>query len=179
VNIPDYISPIVGYRTWQRDTLGLRSLNNEPWTPGQALEARCLSFSVIFGPDAPHERCTCGIYAAKNLEHLFDIGYMKRGDIHGEVFLWGKMCDHDLGYRAEYAYPKNIVLPPDKVPFKLCEVESRLESLIAYGVDIFIAAPPPDIAAPKTDIPHDIPLWTKAPGINQAGFDWIRRMRER
>jgi hypothetical protein len=41
VNIPDHISPIVGYRTWQWDALGLKSLNNERWFPGPALEAAC------------------------------------------------------------------------------------------------------------------------------------------
>ena len=39
MNIPDYISPIVGYRTWQWDAVGLKSLNSEPWFPGLALEA--------------------------------------------------------------------------------------------------------------------------------------------
>jgi hypothetical protein len=39
--IPDYISPIVGHRTWQWDDLGLKSLNGERWVPGQALEAVC------------------------------------------------------------------------------------------------------------------------------------------
>lgn len=172
MNIMDYISPIVGYRVWKWDAKGLTSLNEEPWFPGEALEARCMDFPLICGPNAPQERCSCGIYAAKNLEHLFDIGYMRHSDIHGEVFLWGRIFDHSLGYRAEYAYPKNIVLPYYMVPVKLCEVESRLESLIAYGVDIFIAAP-------KTDIPQGIPLWTKTSGYNRAAFDWLRRMRER
>ena len=159
--IPDYISPIIGYRTWQWDSLGLKSLNDEPWVPGRALEARCRDFPLIC--DAPHKLCTCGIYAARNLEHLIDIGYM-RGDLHGEVYLWGKVVEHSLGYRAQFAYPKSIVLPTEMMPLTLCEAESRLESLIAYDVDILI----------ETDTPQDIPLWTKASGFSKAGFDWIR-----
>ncbi len=185
MSIPDYISPIVGYRVWQWDAVGLKSLNNEPWLPGRALEAACKPSdlaAVLAKPrnqhDPPYERCTCGIYAAKKLWHLPCIGYPPLFEVHGEVYLWGKIWDHRLGYRAEYAYPKNIVLPQDMVPCNMCEVESRLKSLIPYGVDIFIAAPPPDIAMIPVVIPQDIPLWTKASGYNQAGFDWLTARRK-
>jgi hypothetical protein len=39
--IPDYISPIIGYRAWWCDSDGLKSLNREPWVPGKPLAARC------------------------------------------------------------------------------------------------------------------------------------------
>ncbi len=139
MNTPDYISPIVGYRTWQWDNLGLKSLNGERWVPGEPLEARCMDFPLVCALNAPQERCSCGIYAAKNAEHLVEIGYMRHGEVHGEVYLWGKVWDHHFGYRAQYAYPKTIVLPP-QMTSKADEVESRLEPLIAYGVDIFIVA---------------------------------------
>jgi hypothetical protein len=174
--IPDYISAIVGYRTWQWDSLGLKSLNDERWFPGEALEARCMDFPLICALNAPQEHCSCGIYAAKNAEHLVEISYMRRGEVYGEVYLWGKIWDHRFGYRAQYAYPKKFVLPHEMVP-KADEVESRLEPLIAYGADIFILAPTPDIALPPVAI-EDIPLWTKSSGFSQAGFDWIR-VRER
>ncbi|HEY4934494.1 MAG TPA: hypothetical protein VII23_23250 [Terriglobales bacterium] len=187
MNIPDYISPIVGYRTWQWDSLGLKSLNNEQWLPGQPLQATCKRYSGVnlnmsyCGVAAalaglrkhhspPHNGCTCGIYAAKSVRHLTDIGFMRFGEVFGEVNLWGKIWDHRFGYRAQFAYPKTIVLPSQMVP-KIDEVESRLETLIAYGADIFIIAPPPDLAVGV--VVEDIPLWTKASGYNEAGFDWI------
>jgi hypothetical protein len=42
--------------------------------------------------------CTCGVYAAKNIEHLRQLGYEGRG-IRGEVHLWGTVVEHELGWR--------------------------------------------------------------------------------
>ena len=36
MTVPDYISPIVGYRVWQWDATGLRSLNGENWVAQSA-----------------------------------------------------------------------------------------------------------------------------------------------
>jgi hypothetical protein len=170
--IPDYISPIVGYRMWQGYRFGLKSLNDEPWLPGQAFKAICTRGNPPpaeeSGHESPADGCTCGVYAAKNLAHLRKIGYADHG-VHGEVYLWGKVVEHRFGYRAQYAYPKSIVLPPDAIPFRISAVESRLKALVAYGADIFI----PGKAG-------NIPLWSKESGYNPAGFDhscspWWRR----
>jgi hypothetical protein len=186
MNIPDYISPIVGYRTWQWDSVGLKSLNDVRWFPGQPLQAKCERYSnlnmnycgvvavlaKLQKPHSPpHKGCKCGVYAAKSVEHLAKIGFMRFGEVFGEVTLWGKIWDHRFGYRAQFAYPKTIVLLPQMVP-NAEELESRLGTLIAYGVDIFIVAPLPDLAMPPVVI-EDIPLWSKASGFEQAGLDWI------
>ena len=73
MSIPDHISPIFAYRVWQWDSLGLKSLNNEHWFPGCALEAntsRCRKEHA-----APKEGCTCGVYAAQDFGHLQRTGY--------------------------------------------------------------------------------------------------------
>jgi hypothetical protein len=77
------------------------------------------------------------VYAAKNLEHLREIDYERLG-IHGEVYLWGTVVEHRLGWRAQFAYPKSLFLPPDRVPFKVTELDARLKTLIAFGADIFL-----------------------------------------
>ena len=166
MSIPDHISPIVAYRVWQWDSLGLKSLNNEQWFPGCALEAntsRCRKEHA-----APTEGCTCGVYAAQNFAHLQRLGYAGYG-VYGEVYLWGAVVEHRLGWRAQYAYPKSLVLPHDTIPFKMSEAESRLETLLLYGVDIFVtpAASPP------------IRLWSKEFGFDMAGFDWLIEKRKR
>jgi len=33
-------------------------------------------------------------------------------DAYGEVHLWGKIIEHQDGYRAEYAYPKKMCTKP-------------------------------------------------------------------
>ena len=174
MNTPDYISPIVGYRVWQWDAAGLRSLNGEPWLPGRPLAAGCMAATrgtivgraeaVHSAHESPHSDCTCGVYATKNIEHLRTTGYWQYG-IHGEVNLWGTVVEHKLGWRAQFAYPKSLFLPPYALPFKLSEIESRLKSLIAFGTDIFIVGNHKSIC-----------LWKNGSGFDPAGLDYLIKM---
>jgi hypothetical protein len=171
VTIPDHISPIVAYRVWQWDNLGLKSLNNEQWFPGCALQAKCKARAAL-AHETPRDACSCGVYAAKDLGHLQRIGYAGYG-VHGEVYLWGNVVEHRLGWRAQYAYPKSLVLPAETIPFKMSEAESRLETLMAYGADIFVAP------AATTSTASHIPLWSKQFGFEMAGFHWLIEKRKR
>jgi len=174
VSIPDYILPIVAYRFWRWDTVGLKSVCGDSWHPGQPLVARCrgADCKAFLGRahdahDAPHTDCTCGIYAAKALRRLCSEGYEWCG-IHGEVYLWGKVVEHELGWRAQLAYPKNFFLSPDALPFTLAEIQSRLRMLAAYRIDIFVADPK-----------GNIPLWAKDSGYNAAGLGYLIEMSKR
>jgi len=171
VNVPDYISPIIAYRAWRCDAAGLKSVCGEPWNPGQPLATRCRVYSAgtIVGRaeaahdahDAPQANCTCGVYAAKSLEHLRNTGYDRFG-IHGEVYLWGKVVEHERGWRAQLAYPKNLFLSPHVLPFTLAEIQSRLKMLTTYRIDICVADPK-----------GNIPLWAKDVGYSPAGLDHL------
>lgn len=58
-----------------------------------------------FAHTAPAENCQCGIHAyAKSvpLEH------QGKPYAAGEVYLWGKVIEHEDGFRAQYAYPKKL-----------------------------------------------------------------------
>jgi hypothetical protein len=175
VIIPDYIMPLVGYRTWRWDITGLKSLNGEPWLSDQPLEAECraailrtiagLAKTVHSPYELPHAKCSCGVYAAKNLEHLRQIGYERRG-IHGAVSLWGKLVEHKLGWRAQFAYPKSFFLPLNVIPFGLSEIGTRLKTLIAFGADIFVLGD------------HEsIRLWKEDSGFDAAGLDYLFKTR--
>jgi hypothetical protein len=151
------------------------------------LAARCRA-SVVVGPIAgraeavhdahepPQTNCTCGVYAAKTFHDLCSVGYAKCG-IHGEVYLWGTVVEHELGWRAQFAYPKTLFLLPDLIPSDTKEMESRLEALAAYGTDIFIVGHG-----------QSIPLCRKGSGFDAAGLDYLigkrtqyyaRRQRDR
>jgi len=166
---PDYISPIVGYRVWRWSATGLRSLNGVPWIPGQALTARC-SLRKAWVPgrtihaahDAPQPDCRCGVYASKSLGHLRRTGYWEYGVVHGEVCLWGTVVEHEHGWRAQFACPKTLCLPTDILPLALAEIQSWLQSLIAYRCDIFLVHGG-----------ESVPLWRKESGIDGTGLDLL------
>jgi hypothetical protein len=176
VKIPDLISPIVGHRVWRWDAAGLRSLNGKPWSPRQPLAAKCGAGKADAAHEVPQTDCTCGVYAAKNLEHLRQLGYEGSG-IRGEVHLWGTVVEHELGWRAQFAYPKTLFLTPNLIPSDTKEMEARLGALAAYDIDIFMVGGG-----------RKIPLCRKGSGFDAAGLDYligkrmeyyVRRQRDR
>ena len=165
--VPDYIEPLTAYRVWQWCGFGVRSLNGSQWFPGEPFNAECdaeffTAFLQTLTPhngDIPGDFCTCGVYAAKNLEHLINIGYEPYG-IHGEVSLWGKVVVAKLGYRAQCAYPKNFIVPVHHVPNAASAMESRMETLTVYGVPISVAFSE-----------STMPFWSRESGYYQECID--------
>jgi len=176
MNVPDYISPVVGFRVWQWDAAGLRSLNGEKWFPHLPLSAVCradacgsisgLSKATHNPAELPHFGCTCGVYAANTIEHLRQCGY-KRFGVHGEVYLWGKVVEHERGWRAQFAYPKTLFLPADTIPFSLSEINSRLKTLAEFGTDIFLLRDYERVS-----------LWKHGSGFDEAGLDYLIQARK-
>ncbi|HXY49459.1 MAG TPA: helix-turn-helix transcriptional regulator [Terriglobales bacterium] len=191
MNIPDYVAPIVGYRAWQWNCTGwnphsapLKSFNDEWWSPGRAIAATC---NASFGwsergaevvhqrHEAPQAACTCGIYAAKSLDQLRDLGYLRRG-IRGEVYLWGIVIEHQSGWRAQFAYPKTLVLSDESLPYEgfaqlesgNAELMTYLDSLTAYGTDMFWAG------EKKETI-----LWSSRSGYETVGLESLHEALRR
>jgi hypothetical protein len=176
VKIPDYISPVVGYRVWQWDADGLKSLNGEVWFPRQQLSAICkadasgrisgLKNAAHRASELPYFKCTCGIYAARTVEHIRQWGYGKFA-VQGEVYLWGRVVEHERGWRAEFAYPKSFLLVLNMLPFLLSQLHARLKSLIAFGTDIFILRDG-----------GRVPLWRNGSGYDATGVDYLINWRK-
>jgi hypothetical protein len=85
--------------------------------------------------------------------------------------------EHELGWRAQFAYPKSLFLPPDLIPSETKEMESCLEAFAAYSTDIFIVGGG-----------QKIPLCRRGSGFDAAGLDYLigkrtqyyaRRQRDR
>jgi DNA-binding CsgD family transcriptional regulator len=184
MTIPDLISPIIGYRVWQWDGSRIASLNGHAWLAGRAMEATCNLGRLH---QAPQTDCACGIYAVKTAEQL---DRMRSGGIFGEVYLWGTVVEHELGWRAQFAYPKNLILPFEIIAGWWIEQQifqivaelrafeqisgwrgagmipeaSDLQALLNYGVDLFI------------DNSKDrIPLWKKGSGF-ESGLDYMQKV---
>lgn len=169
MSAPDHISPVVAYRLWQWDVSGLKSLNGVLWVTGQALAAQCratMRRRAVEGlaqsdHDAPLTDCRCGVYGSKRLDSLQRMCFWESG-VRGEVLLWGTVVEHEHGWRAQYAYPKTLFLPSEALPITLAEIQSRLQSLVPYRCDIFVA--------------HDggsVPIWRKDSGLHPAGLDFL------
>lgn len=130
---PDFAEALVGLRLWYfgQGEPELRSLGDRPpWPAGRAAVAVCYHLPSRmnqgeyrdFQPHpAPQRRCGCGIYALKAQEAVCELrrSYAHRWSaaaalatfVSGEVSLWGKLIEHEGGYRAEYAYPRRILVP--------------------------------------------------------------------
>jgi hypothetical protein len=129
---PDAFGAVVAWRAWKisdrsrkillpgggsvhvPEELRLRSVSmTEEWTPRQPMEATCRS-----SHEPPGDDCHCGLYAAKTRAHLESMSYpnynYQLGDPSvciGEVWLWGGIVEGSQGWRAQFAYPKRILVP--------------------------------------------------------------------
>jgi hypothetical protein len=116
------IEPIVARREWEIawDMQGkiwyLRSAyNNQRWPARKALTAHCGMGITLPIHDAPDLECECGIYAYsrdgfENRAFIYEFATQRNSYIFGEVYLWGRVLICENGFRAEYAYPKNLTI---------------------------------------------------------------------
>src|SRR5215467_1678244 len=164
MNVPDYVSPIVAARLWRWDGARIISLNGASWAPRRPFRAECRD--VHGRHRAPELYCRCGVYAAKNLnvlQGMFGVGGRmfpwNGGFIFGEVYLWGVVVEHELGWRAQFAYPKSLVLPIRMMLTHEHIQKFCSDKLIPYGVDLYFA-----------NGDELIPLWSKSRGYQSEGF---------
>jgi len=104
---------------------------------------------------------SCGVVQFQPLSteaHLRHFGYIENR-IHDEVSLWGTVVEHEHGWRAQFAYPKTLVVPLSIVPLGMNSLELWLASLSAYGCDISVDN--------KTGL---LALWRRDSGVVAAGI---------
>ena len=118
--------PIVGWRRWNfMYPHFLANLGNDTiYVPREKIEAHCEQYSTIgtlvlrkdhSEQQAPHLTCMCGIYAYKEKPRLLrEIRDSCSGLrlVYGEINLWGKVIEHEDGYRAQFGYPKRLWCTP-------------------------------------------------------------------
>lgn len=104
--------PVIAWRAWaltgRRDGTGLLlrpvAGRSRPWKPLEIAEAACKAARFHA---APHVDCTCGLHATHDAETLRKA---RTPAVLGRVALWGRVIEHELGYRAEFAYPQTLRL---------------------------------------------------------------------
>lgn len=139
-------APIVGYRAWE--LLGgarprLRSLTSATeWPVREPLVASCPLDSAKPHDAAPDWDCPCGIYAYARPDMLSAPGMIPSDVmVRGEVNLWGKVIRHKAGYRAQYAYPKQLHVSA-RVPWASLVAEA-LERDYGVPCDVQVSRPKP------------------------------------
>jgi hypothetical protein len=106
------VEPVIAWRAWalsgRRDGTGLLlrpvAGRSRPWKPLEASEAACKAARFHA---APNVDCTCGLHGAHSPEILRKA---KTPAVIGRVALWGRVIEHEHGYRAQFAYPQRLRL---------------------------------------------------------------------
>jgi hypothetical protein len=104
------LDPVEGWRTWALDRAGddlrlVSPLVDAVWPHGRAFAATCRRHA---GHRSPADECSCGIYAVSSPA---DLGSVCAGvSVVGSVALWGRVVEHQRGYRGELAYPQRLRL---------------------------------------------------------------------
>jgi hypothetical protein len=126
--------PIDAWRTWKlsgrRDGSNLRLRpvvgRAKPWQPLRPAEAVCRMGRMHA---APHVDCTCGLHGCHEPQIL---RRTKSPAVLGRVALWGRVVEHELGYRAQLAYPQRL-----KIVCFLCFWQSGIRRCQADIVGYF------------------------------------------
>lgn len=122
--IPDYFEALTGYRVWSCFPNGLLMgvTHSMAWPPMEPHVAQCSEVEqshLLNGRylPAPVYECSCGVYVLKQEDKAVhasptcDCYACKSqwfGSVWGTCYIWGKVIEHRLGYRAQYAYPKEL-----------------------------------------------------------------------
>jgi hypothetical protein len=113
--------PITGWRFWNlsEERMGPRlqpaGAGVDAWQPRRRVEARCGVPALLrVGRNrhsAPDVRCRCGIHASRSLEVIEPSRpAWPPTPVVGTVALWGRIVEHERGWRAQFAYPARLRL---------------------------------------------------------------------
>lgn len=105
--------PILAYRAFNLLTPGYMGDVNHThvYEPRKIWEASChigriRLTSVPAEHMAPDAECSCGFYSYKTLELLQENHNIEA--VHAEVWIWGRVIEHEKGYRSQYMYVNKI-----------------------------------------------------------------------
>ncbi|HEY7401545.1 MAG TPA: hypothetical protein VH989_11705 [Actinomycetota bacterium] len=120
--IERFVEPITAWRVWDLSESVVGSPLLHPigsgvdlWLPGRPIKARCAASPLLTLSRRPHEApdpdCRCGIHGARSLE---DIDRPRPAypppPVVGSVSLWGRVVEHERGWRAGFGYPSRLRL---------------------------------------------------------------------
>jgi hypothetical protein len=117
VAIPDVAGEIIGGRAWKVEfDVGSQSyqLKSATRTFVWPKKTWAVATCSVKGHAPPHEKCSCGLYAAKTRAQLLDMHYHvydQEDVVVGEVAMAGKVIPGTQGWRAEKARVAKVYVP--------------------------------------------------------------------
>jgi hypothetical protein len=104
--------PLIGWRAWtlagsrSGDDVRLRPIagDGRPWPPRTPASAACARHR---GHEVPDPWCSCGLHAVPGPDAL---RRTRDPAVLGSVALWGRVIEHEAGWRAAFAYPQRLRL---------------------------------------------------------------------
>ena len=131
------LRPAVGWKVWRVEEGLLRSvLYGDPWPVDEPIRAVCRRPSRS-PHEAPSRACECGIHAGRELgawDHYLAVGSGTR--VFGRALVWGSTVEGRHGWRAEWARPVEIFVPP-----AVTDGRDVAEALAVYGVPVRVLEP--------------------------------------
>lgn len=110
--------PLVGWRAWRivmdEEAVLLRGITHHVvWPPGEALEATCTQCQRHF-PETPvpQESHECGMYGFWSKRPFVPYMLARSPIAIGFASYWGRVIQHEDGFRAQYAYPLELWVMP-------------------------------------------------------------------
>lgn len=132
MSAPDYpltTEPVVAWRSWRvlpftrldgSKTVRLCAVGTlgtpKVWEPRQVTTASCSRYTSEH--EAPWRSCECGVWALKSPEttrqRMVSLMLIQDGEplswAMGKVSLWGRVIEHEDGWRAQFAYPFSLTV---------------------------------------------------------------------
>jgi hypothetical protein len=129
------VEALVGWKAWNFDlaeqTLKTRGYS---WPKDAPFEAKCVEYrmgkEVAHCKLVPTEDHCCGIYSSTREDAK---EFLDEDGILGMVYGWGRYIRGDVGWRAQFAYPKFFLIKNEQA--------NLIEWLRLYHVPIYIEQP--------------------------------------
>ena len=105
--------PIVAWRVWRLVTNGKSAILRSCWT-GDVWEA---GYPMTAKEELSGDQKQNGVHAfkretqPKGYDHGMPRDIRDELVVHGKISLWGRVIEHEDGYRAQFAYPTHIIVP--------------------------------------------------------------------
>jgi hypothetical protein len=110
--------------------------------------------------DAPDEDCVCGVYACDDANAALFYAHRSGSAVVGRTKLWGRVVEHEAGWRAERSYPEAIYVPREQFHETAGDVAAHLAHRYLVPVHVVdelrsvlrdpdpVAVTPRDVAMP-------------------------------